>query len=252
MQVSRNGIDQAQRTMVVCCLRKISTKRGVTVYENSRSASPFGTLPIMLLPLKEDRQTTKIILDVLDPETEQVNEKGSTVTLDDGRVIHCNVSCKLDMCDGKAVKEASGLGGAYCVLCTVSMADAHLKENAAAGFPMDQSMDDVHAIYAELFDPDIGEVPRNNNDYHERKGLTQEPLTKQNVIHSSRTLHLKLCDKSWGQEFIIRNGARVKKWRGGALKDRQREALEKGRKRLIEMVAEATGIVMDSPTTGEL
>ena len=205
----------------------------------------------MLLPLKEDRSTTKIILDVLDPETAQVMEKGSSVTLADGRVIHCNVSCKLDMCDGKAVKEASGLGGAYCVLCTVSMADAHLSENVAAGFPIDRSMKDVHEIFAELFDPDLGEVPRHNHDYHQRKGVTQEPLTNQEIILSSRTLHLKLCDKTWGQEFLVRNGARVKKWRGGALKDRQREALEKERKKLIKMVAEATGIVMDSPTTGK-
>ena len=90
----------------------------------------------------------------------------------------------------------TGLGGAFCTMCTASWADGHdivLIENQ--GFPIDRSMEDIHALFTALAEMDHdGDmmVVKSAGDYEWRTGLTSKPLTNMDLVTCLPPLHAKL------------------------------------------------------------
>jgi hypothetical protein len=58
---------------------------------------------------------------------------------------------------------------------------------------------------------------RKRNDYQQRQGVTQVPLTSQDINLASRGLHKRLRALSWWETFIYRIRAEVKVWQSGRL-----------------------------------
>jgi hypothetical protein len=61
------------------------------------------------------------------------------------------------------ISKVSGLGGAYCSMCVVSVADAHNPEQIKQGFTIDRSIESTWQLYENLKDDD-GNVPRAPGD----------------------------------------------------------------------------------------
>ena len=68
-----------------------------------------------------------------------------------------------------------------------------------------------------------GEITIRRDDYNERQGLTQAPLTTQDVNLAARPLHLRLRIFTWARIYIIHLGAEVLKWNAGLLKVHQEQ-----------------------------
>jgi hypothetical protein len=134
------------------------------------------------------------------------------------------------------------------VLCTTPSSKAHCRHHVLAGFPMDRTTKGTGEVAKRLTDG-LGEIIRKRNDYDSRQGITQTPLTEQDIIHAARGVHKFLRVLTWYETFLFRLVAGTHKWQGGVLSERQKENNVKGRSKCLEVVAKNTGIVLDTPTS---
>jgi hypothetical protein len=96
--------------------------------------------------------------------------------------------------DGKFIKTATGLGGAYCTSCTITEKEGKDLDKIAAGFPINRTINDLHSLYLTLTsdcerDGEDYSVPVEQGDYLRRKGLTQKPQTHQDLTKAIPVLH---------------------------------------------------------------
>ena len=97
--------------------------------------------------------------------------------------------------DRKIISQLSGLGGAFCTMCTASRADGHDVALIEAGFCIDRNMEDIHALFyllAEMDDLGGESVIKSDGDYEWRTDLTSRPLTKLDMTTVLPPLHAKL------------------------------------------------------------
>ena len=80
----------------------------------------------------------------------------------------------------------TGLGGAYCLLCTVEKGVAcgrsgdNLPLQCEDFFHINRSAETTREDYRRLSD-DHGNLKLRRNDYHDRKGVTQLPLVEEDL-----------------------------------------------------------------------
>jgi hypothetical protein len=162
MQASRMSHDISQGNREVGCasLRDIKTKHGVSIFDNEFKASPSGMLPWMIVPEKENRELMEKFMPLLNEETKELEENPIEIVLESGVTVPIQVKVDLVYVDGKAIKEASGLGGAACVLCTSPDKDIHDVAKVKDGFLLDRSMKDAVEIAERLYDEEIGAIVR--------------------------------------------------------------------------------------------
>ena len=90
------------------------------------------------------------------------------------------------MVDGKMRSILSGLGGAFCHICTCSRTEAVDIEHS---FSIDRSTEEINLIWDKLHS---GEMVRKAGDYDLRQGVTQEPIVEWESISSLSPLHCML------------------------------------------------------------
>jgi hypothetical protein len=90
---------------------------------------------------------------------------------------------------------------------------------------------------------------RKRGDYEQRQGVTQIPLTTQDINRAPRALHQRMRGLSWYEQFIYRTRAEVKLWKSGRMTENQKERIEKSRKEWLAAMAQETGLVLDTPTS---
>ena len=155
MQQSRNGsssnpeipvISQQNRETVVAVIKDIKTKTGDTIFETEKMASTHSCRIYMLLPQKENRQVMEQFVPIMDREAKELESTLMDVPLPNGDEVPFNSTVNPRLMDGKAVKEASGLGGAYCLLGTCSKEDGQDIERIKAGFELNRTMEQVDQI----------------------------------------------------------------------------------------------------------
>ena len=172
-------------------LRVVDENTGVIVFEEKLVASPFAMRPVYLVlgkevlgNLEDVKQTVK--------ERQELAEHGLVV---DSRYGPRSMQLKasLSMIDGKMRGLVTGLGGAYCLLCTVEK-DVACGRNGTnlpvdieqVCFTINRSVEEARADYERLVKPD-GTVTKTS--YLDRKGLTQEPMVEETSIFSVSPLH---------------------------------------------------------------
>jgi hypothetical protein len=235
--------------MVLGCLRDISTSLGEVLYKNPLTASDSGMIPWMIIPGKETRDQMKKFVPLMEREINEVEENPAEILLKCGHTITIKSQVDMTLVDGSAIKVASGLGGAPCVLCISPDKDLHDIKKVKDGFELDRDQEDTVAIATRLFDEDLGEIIRKRGDYEQRQGVTQVPLTTKPINRAPATLHKRLRALSWAEQFIYRVRAEVKLWKSGRLTQNQKDRIEKSRKEWLTAMAQETGLVLDTPTS---
>ena len=100
---------------------------------------------------------------------------------------------KMSLVDGKMHTALSGLGVAYCCLCTYSKGQCHDSDYVNSGFKVNRSLDETLEICKE----NIHLIEnRRKGDYDVRKGVTHEPITTEDM-NSLHPLHNLLRCFGW-------------------------------------------------------
>ena len=160
-QKSRNAYDQGSRESAHVCLRVIKDANGNVVYDNPHKSSCYGMRPWLQQPVKENRESLKVIHDeFMNEEIDLVKTGTSNIKLASGKIIIVKHVVQPWLVDGKAIKDVCGLGGAFCTKCKCSKADAHNLEKARLGYDLDRDMKEVEALARSLMDSETGEIPR--------------------------------------------------------------------------------------------
>ena len=161
--------------MYMFCVLKIEeTDTRKPIFLEPKPASPFAQRPLFLILGKE-------LLNNLADVTKAVEERSVLTAMEveaSGRLFTVSVTAEMSMIDGKMRAMLSGLGGAYCLLCTTDQ-DTVCGRSALA---MDiEACFNINRDYVETrrdFDrlQEGGTVKSRRLDYADRKGLTHEPL----------------------------------------------------------------------------
>ena len=82
----------------------------------------------------------------------------------------------MTMVDGKLHSLLTGLGGAFCCLCSYSKEQCNTLDYVKAGFPVDRSLEQTKQICEEKWHLLENRKP---NDYMVRQGVAKEPITNE-------------------------------------------------------------------------
>ena len=144
------------------------------LWQNPRPGSSSSCRPLLLLMGKESYENLSNVPEI---QKERLNLT-FPITLGD-KVIQVNVHSTLSMIDGKLRSLLTGLHGAFCVLCTASREIANDTEKIRMGFEIDRSFEQIiHICNQQLHIPSA----RKKGDYEIRQGVTQVPLTIENLL----------------------------------------------------------------------
>ena len=258
MQRSRNeasnnptipAISQQNRETVVAVLKDIKTKNGDVIFETEKIASTHSCRIYMLFPQKENRQVMEKFIPIMDAEEKELQDMQMDVSLPNGEVAPFENTVSMVLTDGKAAKEATGLGGAYCLLGTCSKEAGHDVERIQAGFDLNRTMAQVKEIFEKLYNEEIGGVAKANKDYDVRQGVTHRPLTSQSVNQAPRPLHCVLRLYNLFQRLLYKTLAKIKAALDPDLEIDEKKLLANCRLIVIEAMKKGTGIPMDTPTS---
>ena len=153
--------------------------------------------------------------------------------------------------DGKMIECLSGLGGAYCTMCTKSAKDCEDIEMISAGIKMDRTIEATIELAERLWDPRRGQIKKRLGDYHKRKGITHMPKTTAEVCRSIAVLHLKIKTIEWFcKNFMVRLNT-VRKWKGDhddqKFTKSEKRAMKDELKRLKQEMKQEIGIDIGKP-----
>ena len=119
------------------------------------------------------------------------------------------------MIDAKMRPLLTGLGGAYCLLCTAGktigwgmvnreqllLEGTNLKEVIESEcFHINRDYETTRTDYNRLFDPDKQKLKKRKGDEADRKGVTQEPLVDENLNDVS-PVHSLMNTFKWLQQL---------------------------------------------------
>ena len=100
-----------------------------------------------------------------------------------GKIYKVNVKPKMSLNDGKMKSLLSGLGGAFCILCTCTRDDAI---DLDMQFEINRIGDKIQEIWQKLFS---GEMVKKPHDQAIRMGVTREPNISFDDIAMLSPLH---------------------------------------------------------------
>ena len=154
----------------------------------------------------------------------------------------------MSMVDGKMHSLLTGLCGAFCCLCTSSDDQCNSIDCIKEGFSIDRSLEQTSEICNENL-----HLPENRKkgDYEVRKGVTQEPITKEDLI-SLHPLHNLLRCFGWIFRICYHATAGHYSWSEAKLNVSNRvaralEFLKQAKEEIQAKVKEETSITLEKP-----
>ena len=117
---------------------KLTTGDGRVIWSEQSPCSPYATRPLMIFLGKEILENVKIVMNI---QIERQNIEHFCVHIDDNQY-PILLDGHFTMIDGKMRKLVSGLGGAWCLLCTSNRSEAsgfcpeNGLERVKEGFPI--------------------------------------------------------------------------------------------------------------------
>ena len=114
------------------------------------------------------------------------------------------------MLDGKAAKLYTGLGGAYCDLCSFSKEKCINRDLITQGFNITRDINDIIDYFNDNVDED-GNVITANGDYKKRGGITTGPIATNQVIFT-QVLHSMLQTFDHFMTVVVHIKAGVFSW----------------------------------------
>ncbi|CAL4063970.1 unnamed protein product, partial [Meganyctiphanes norvegica] len=185
------------------------------IYKEPKPNSPFAHRPLFLVLGKETRENLMILRQI-------VQERNNTEIQHSGITVKIRVSGSFEGIDGKMRGLLTGLGGAYCCLCTVDVDTASgMGINDVMpinnGFPINRCYEDTVKIWNDLSYETTADsskkILKKRKDYESRFGVTNEPIIPEDVISVSPlhsilrgfdalmkiTTHLHIGHYSWSE-----------------------------------------------------
>ena len=162
------------------------TSTDFTWFEKS-ACSPHSARPVMLFLGKESRENMTTVMKI---HKEREELKGFQISIEgDECTRNYNVSLNgtFSMIDGKMRKLCSGLGGAWCMLCTCTRDEASGfceevgLEKIENGFKIDRSPEQTMEIFNDMNVDGLM-----TGESSSRLGVTQKPLLTENVMSMGR------------------------------------------------------------------
>ena len=154
----------------------------------------------------------------------------------------------MSMVDGKMHSLLTGLGGAFCCLCTNSEQQCNDIKCISSGFKVDRSLEDTLEICQENMH--ILEN-RKTGDYEIRKGVTQQPITIEDITYM-HPLHNLLRCFDWLYKICYHATAGHFNWSEAKLSVTNRvgrtlQFLKQAKEDIQTRVKNETGITLDEP-----
>ena len=186
----KGSIDTNNIIMYMFRIENLKTDNDEMLWENPSHASSSSCRPVMLMTGKETRQNCEVVANL---QKERQGAMFSVFSHHSNKSIKVQVHAKMSMIDGKMHTIISGLGGAFCCLCTKSKEQCHDVDIISSGFKVDRSLDDTLDICENNLHL---EENRKKEDYDVRRGVTQEPITTED-INNMHPLHNLLRCFGW-------------------------------------------------------
>ena len=253
----KGSIETNNIIMFMFRIENLKTVYGEVLWENPSHASSSSCRPVMLLMGKETRENCEVVADL------QKERQGVKFSVDHlNKSINVEVHAKMSMIDGKMHTTISGLGGAFCCLCTKSKEQCHDVDFISSGFKVDRSLEDT----LEICEKDMHlEENRKKEDYDVRKGVTQLPITTED-INNMHPLHNLLRCFGWIFKICYHAIAGHLSWSEAKLNVSNRvaralEFLKQAKEEIQARVKEETSITLEkadptghggSSTTGNI
>lgn len=187
-----------------CPLKLYDSANKSVLWEQSAPNSEFSSRPLLIVLGKENKENSQN-LKVLEKDRKKLADTGIKVDETTVKVItvaHC--------LDRKAANLYTGLGGAFCDVCTSPKQDCHDIGKVEEGFKINRDITHIKAAHDMLVDA-VGDVQKRPQDYAVRQGITSCPLTEINA-YSHQVLHHLLRNGDHFTKTCIFLIAGVKEW----------------------------------------
>ena len=149
------------------------------------------------------------------------------------------------MIDGNIRQMLSGLGGAFCMLCTCSREDAVCLMNS---FSINKTGAQITEIWRRLSSGDLIKRP---HDQYVRLGVTREPIIDLESIASVSPLHAQLRFFDFVLKIVCHLNANIFNWsqEKNILGDDNYKTLQNSKSIVRALIKENTGISVDMPNS---
>ena len=229
---------------------------GRTLYQEDKCGSPHALRPLFYVMGKENRKNLK---DVQDAVRQRQQCEALKVKVN-GRVYEITLDARLSMIDAKMRSLLTGLGGAYCLLCTAKrttgwgMVEKSLLEGTALKdviesecFHINRDYETTKADYSRLFDHETQKIKKRKGDEADRKGVTQEPLIDGNLNDIS-PVHALMNTFKWLQKLAYFLNAESYIWTESAIElgSHTKQIYDKCVDDCKILIRQKTGIRMDT------
>ena len=224
-------------------VENLKTSNGELVWENPSHASSSSCRPVMLLMGKEERENLDIVKDI-----QKERKDCEFIVQHHSKLVNIKVDATMSMIDGKMHSLVTGLGGAFCCLCTYSKEQCNNSVCITAGFKIDRSLEQTLA----LCEKGVHRLEnRKVGDYDDRKGITQDPITIED-INNLHPLHNLLRCFGWIFKICYHATAAHYSWSEAKLNVSNRiaralEFLKQAKEQIQAKVKEETSITMEKP-----
>ena len=196
-----------------CVLEVVEEDTEEIIFHEDLSCSPFAMRPLYLVLGKEVLGNLGDIKHAI----QERNELKELIVTTTTKTYNVKLSkTEMTMIDSKMRGLVTGLGGAYCLLCTVSSNTAcgrsvvgDFPVNVEEHFLINRTMEETTADYQRLLQPD-GSL--NKSTYEDRKGVTQEPLVDDNSVFSVSPLHSLMRVFDFVKQLLYHLRSETFKW----------------------------------------
>ena len=159
-----------------------------------------------------------------------------------GKLYKVYVHLKMSMIDGKMRTLVSGLGGAFCILCTCSREEA---VSLVHSFTINRTGAQITEIWNKL---SSGELVKKPHDRHIRLGVTREPIIDLETIASVSPLHSLMRAFDFFLKIIYHLNAGLFIWSNGkSFLGSDYVLLQQSKDRVRASIKEKTNISVDIP-----
>ena len=204
-----NNASTNNMIMTMFCPLKMTDSSSKIIFQQPLPNSSLSQRPLCLQMGKESTDTLQS-LDTFNSEIDTLKSQGVQVQQVADRSYTVRVIIASHMLDGKAAKLFTGLGGAYCDLCHYSKADCADQTFIQFGFRITRDIDKIINYVEENADEE-GNIPRKQNDYATRAGITQKPIATHQV-NSLQVLHTLLRTFDHFMQVVVHVKAAVFSW----------------------------------------
>ena len=194
--------------MSMLCPLKATDNENNEIYVQPLPNSTLSQRPLCLQMGKESVDNLRS-LDMYNAEISSLENEGTQLETD-SKVITVRSKIISYMLDGKAAKLYTGLGGAYCDLCSFSKEECINRDQITQGFNITRDINDIINYFNDNVDED-GNVITAKGDYKQRGGVTTGPIATNQVI-STQILHSMLRTFDHFMKVVVHIKAGVFSW----------------------------------------